>query len=53
MSSGYAEMTLEEFEEVMDLEEIEFWKEESDAAKRLVENSATNSNKPSERRKGF
>ena len=54
MSSGYAyEMTLEEFEEVMDLEEIEFWKEESDAAKRPGRKSgAQTPAKPSERRKG-
>ena len=31
-------MSQEEFEEVMDLEEIELWKEESDAAKGRVEN---------------
>tara|TARA_Y100000592_G_scaffold83354_1_gene133086 strand:+ start:269 stop:1492 length:1224 start_codon:yes stop_codon:yes gene_type:complete len=54
MSSGYAyEMTLEEFEEVMDLEEIEFWKEESDAAKRPGRKSgAQTPAKPSERKKG-
>ena len=54
MSSGYAyEMTLEEFEEVMDLEEIEFWGEESDAAKRPGRKSgAQTPAKPSERRKG-
>jgi hypothetical protein len=54
MSSGYAyEMTLEEFEEVMDLEEIELWKEESDAAKRPGRKSgAQTPAKPSERRKG-
>ena len=54
MSSGYAyEMTLEEFEEVMDLEEIEFWKEESDAAKRPGRKSgAQTPAKPSETKKG-
>ena len=54
MSSGYAyEMTLEEFEEVMDLEEIEFWKEESDAAKRPGRKSgAQTPAKPRERKKG-
>ena len=54
MSSGYAyEMTLEEFEEVMDLEEAEFWKEESDAAKRPGRKSgAQTPAKPSERKKG-
>ena len=46
-------MSLEEFEEVMDLEEIEFWKEESDAAKRPGRKSgAQTPAKPSERRKG-
>ena len=54
MSSGYAyEMTLEEFEEVMDLEEINFWAEESEAAKRPGRKSgAQTPAKPSERRKG-
>ena len=54
MSSGYAyEMTLEEFEEVMDLEEINFWAEESDAAKRPGRKSgAQTPAKPSERKKG-
>ncbi len=46
-------MSQEEFEEVMDLEEIEFWKEESDAAKRPGRKSgAQTPAKPSERRKG-
>tara|TARA_B100000674_G_scaffold358669_1_gene301577 strand:+ start:216 stop:1430 length:1215 start_codon:yes stop_codon:yes gene_type:complete len=46
-------MSLEEFEEIMDLEEIEFWKEESDAAKRPGRKSgAQTPAKPSERRKG-
>ena len=47
MSSGYAyEMTLEEFEEVMDLEEINFWAEESDAAKRPEKSGAQTPAKP-------
>ena len=46
-------MSQEEFEEVMDLEEMEFWKEESDAAKRPGRKSgAQTPAKPSERRKG-
>ena len=46
-------MSLEEFEEVMDLEEIQFWKEESDAAKRPGRKSgAQTPAKPSERKKG-
>jgi hypothetical protein len=51
-SEEYA-MSQEEFEEVMDLEEIEFWKEESDAAKRPGRKSgAQTPAKPSERKKG-
>ena len=51
-SEEYA-MSQEEFEEVMDLEEMEFWKEESDAAKRPGRKSgAQTPAKPSERRKG-
>ena len=46
-------MSQEEFEEVMDLEEMEFWKEESEAAKRPGRKSgAQTPAKPSERRKG-